>query len=98
MTSLIGFNAGKYSRLGAVRKRLRFVRNFIVSSPKLPLPLYTNYFYPNHKTVTTNFKCFSGESGIGKSYHFKHMSYLESLVRPSLYLSFKASGQGSTFE
>lgn len=42
--------------------------------------------------------CFSGESGIGKSFHFENIAYLESLVRPSLYLSFKASGKGPTFE
>jgi hypothetical protein len=95
---LIGFNAGKYSRLGAVRKRLRFIRRFISAKHQLPLPLYTNYFYPNHKTVSMNFKCFSGEAGIGKSYHFQNMVYLESLVRPALYLSFKATGQGTTFE
>lgn len=59
---------------------------------------FTNYFYPNLKSVTKNIMCFSGEQGIGKSYHFLNVAYIESLVRPSLYVSFKASGTKNTFE
>jgi len=60
LTSLIGFNAGKYSRLGAIRKRIRFVRKFVSANKKPYLTTFTNYFYPNLKTVTKNFLCFSG--------------------------------------
>ena len=97
LTSLIGFNAGKYSRLGAVWKKIRFVRKIISPNKKPYLTTFTNYFYPNLKTVTKNYYCFSGEQGIGKSYHFQNMAYLESLVRPALYVSFKACGVNSTF-
>ena len=70
LTAAIGFNAGKYSRLGAIRKRSRFLRSFITINRKPEIIAFSNYFYPNLKTVTKNFMCFSGESGIGKSYHF----------------------------
>ncbi len=59
---------------------------------------FTNYFYPNLKTVTENYFFFSGEQGIGKSYHFQNMAYLDSIVRPVFYLSFKGCYVNSTFK
>lgn len=59
---------------------------------------FTNYFTPNLKTVNKNILCFSGQPGIGKSYHFRNIAYQQSLKRPALYVSFKASGTNQTFQ
>ena len=76
LTAAIGFNAGKYSRLGALRKRLKFLRKLITVNKKPSMVPFTRYFYPNIKTVTKNILCFSGEQGVGKSYHFQRMAYI----------------------
>ena len=60
--------------------------------------LFTNYYTPNLSTVMNNFICFSGEAGIGKSYHFQDMAYKNSGVRPAIYIAFKAAGKDTTFE
>lgn len=60
LTSIIGFNAGKYSRLGAVRKRMRFVRSIIVRKPRPYVIPITDYFYPNFRRVVKNIQCYSG--------------------------------------
>lgn len=62
------------------------------------MPIVTNYYTPVLDTVMNNFFCFSGEAGIGKSYHFQNMSYTQSGIRPALYVAFKSSGRDATFE
>ena len=53
---------------------------------------------PNLENPMNNFSCFSGEAGIGKSSHFQKLAYMNSGVRPVLYLSFKSSGKEGTFQ
>jgi hypothetical protein len=98
ISALVSWNGGRYSRVGAALKRWKFTRNFILVKRKPDMPITTNYFVPAVDSVMNNFMCFSGEAGIGKSYHFQQMSYEQSGVRPSIYLSFKASGRDATFE
>ena len=98
ISAFMSWNGGKYSRVSAAFKRWKFTRNFILINPKPLMKLSTNYYTPVLDTVVNNFICFSGEPGIGKSYHFQNMSYQQSGVRPALYLSFKASGRDVTFE
>jgi hypothetical protein len=76
---------------------MKLVRNFIVPIKKPYFLPITHYYTPNLKTVTKNIQCYSGEPGIGKSRHFKNIVYQESLIRPALYLPFKASGTNNTF-
>lgn len=97
MAGSIAVNANRYSRIEVLRKKYRFIRKLIDRKRKPDLIPFSDYFYPNLRTVTKNFMCFSGESGIGKSYHFEYMAYQESFIRPVLYLSFKSTGVGPTF-
>lgn len=48
--------------------------------------------------MANNFFCYSGEPGIGKSFHFQYLIAQESLVRPTLYVSFKSTGREVNFE
>jgi hypothetical protein len=60
--------------------------------------MLTLYNHPPLNTVANNFFCYSGEPGIGKSYHFLSLIFKESLIRPTLYISFKATGKDANFE
>lgn len=98
VSALISWNAGKYNRLGMFLKRWRFIRNFVMINRKPEmLQSFTNYYVPPLNAVVKNLVCFSGEAGIGKSSHFVHLAYNQSGIRPSLYISFKASGKDATF-
>lgn len=97
ISALISWNSGRYNRVGSAIRRLNFIRNFIKVNKKPLMPLLTNYYTPNLSVVVNNFICYSGEPGIGKSYHFQNMAYTQSGVRPSIYLAFKASGKDTTF-
>lgn len=97
ISAMVTYNSGRYSRIGAAFRRIKFVRNFIKVNKKPLMPLLTNYYTPNLSTVVNNFICYSGEPGIGKSYHFQDMSYTQSGVRPSIYLAFKAAGKDTSF-
>lgn len=98
ISGLLSWNMGRHSRIGSAFRRMRFTRNFILANQKPTMTLFTNYYTPNLSTVVNNFICYSGEAGIGKSYHFQNMAYSNSGVRPAIYLAFKASGNGVTFE
>lgn len=58
----------------------------------------TQYDEPQLKSVVSNFFCYSGQPGIGKSFHFQNLVSKESLLRPALYLSFKTVGKDTNFE
>ena len=98
ISGFISWNTGRYSRIGSAFRRMRFTRNFILTNQKPIMPICTNYYTPNLSTVVNNFICYSGEAGIGKSYHFQNMAYENSGVRPAVYLAFKASGKDASFE
>lgn len=61
VSALISWNAGKYSRIGILRKRWKFIRNFIMVNRKPEMPqVFTNYYSPPLDTVVKNFMCYSG--------------------------------------
>lgn len=61
VSALISWNAGKYSRLGILRKRWKFTRNFIIVNRKPKNPqIFTNYYVPPLDAVVKNFMCYSG--------------------------------------
>lgn len=74
ITAFISWNSGRYSRVGQAIKRFKFVRNFINYKKLNCLPILTNYYEPQLNTVANNFFCYSGEPGIGKSYHFRYIA------------------------
>lgn len=98
VSALVRWNYGRYSRLGSFFRRMKFIRNFILINKKPLMPIATNYYIPVLDTVMNNFFCFSGEAGIGKSYHFLNLSYAQSGVRPAIYLAFKSSGISESFK
>ena len=98
ISAFVSWNAGRYSRVGSALKRWKFARNFILIKQKPLMPITTNYYVPVLDTVMNNFFCFSGEAGIGKSYHFQNIAYIQSENRPALYLAFKSSGKNDNFD
>lgn len=97
ITAFISWNSGRYSRIGTFIKRWRFIRFFVSPKQHFGSFLLTNYHRPLLNTVANNFYCYSGEPGIGKSYHFQLLVSKESTVRPSLYVSFKSLGREVNF-
>lgn len=99
ITTFISWNSGRYNRLGLLLKRWKLVRYFVAPKPSPNNFMFeiTKYHNPFLNTVANNFYCYSGEPGIGKSFHFQHMIAKESFVRPSLYISFKTVGRESNF-
>lgn len=75
ISALVSWNTGRYSRIGSAFRRWRFTRNFILAKQKPVISLFTNYYTPKLNSVMNNFICYSGEAGIGKSYHFQNMVY-----------------------
>lgn len=71
ITAFISWNSGRYSRIGTFLKRWRFIRFFVSPKQHFGSFLITNYHRPLLNTVANNFYCYSGEPGIGKSYHFQ---------------------------
>lgn len=97
LTAFISWNTGRYSKIGTFRKRWRFLRWFVGEKDQpFSFPI-TNYHHPLLETVANNFYCYSGEPGIGKSYHFQLVIAQESLRRPALYVSFKTIGRENNF-
>lgn len=97
ITMFVSWNTGKYNKIGIALRRARFVRYFIGIKNISGLPMMTHYDKPQLNSVVSNFFCYSGEPGIGKSYHFLNLAANESLVRPTLYLSFKTVGKNTNF-
>ena len=60
--------------------------------------MMTSYDEPQLNSVASNFFCYSGEPGIGKSYHFQHLVAKESVMRPAMYISFKTVGKDINFD
>lgn len=61
ISALISWNAGKYSRLGIIRKRWQFIRSFIMVNRKPEMSqVFTNYYSPPLDSVVKNFMCYSG--------------------------------------
>lgn len=98
ITAFISWNTGRYSRIGTFIKRWRFLRFFAGEKDRPHSFPITNYHHPLLDTVANNFYCYSGEPGIGKSFHFQLMMAKESTARPSLYVSFKTIGRENNFE
>lgn len=98
ITAFLSWNTGKYNKIGIALRRFKFVRHFISLKKISGLPMMTQYDEPQLNSVASNFFCYSGEPGIGKSYHFQNLVSKESLIRPALYLSFKTVGKDTNFE
>lgn len=98
ITMFLSWNTGKYNKIGIAIRRAKFVRSFIGIKNISGLPMMTHYDEPQLNAVASNFFCYSGEPGIGKSYHFLNLVAKESLIRPTLYLSFKTVGKDTNFE
>ena len=93
ITLLINWNMGRHGKIGTFLKHWTFVRHFIKPKHYAKFCPITNYHHPQLDIAANNFYCYSGESGIGKSRHFQNVVSKESVVRPALYLSFKAVGR-----
>jgi len=93
ITALISWNSGRYNRLGYFFRRCKFIRFFVDKKPQATSSSITNYHHPPLHTVANNFYCYSGEPGIGKSFHFRELAAKESIMRPSLYIAFKTVGR-----
>jgi hypothetical protein len=98
ITAFLSWNTGKYNKIGIAIRRAKFIRSFITMKKIIGLPIMTHYDEPQLNSVASNFFCYSGEPGIGKSHHFQNLVAKESLFRPTLYLSFKTVGKDTNFE
>lgn len=98
ITAFLSWNTGKYNKIGLALRRIKFIRHFLSLKKISGLPIMTQYDEPQLKSVASNFFCYSGEPGIGKSYHFQNLVSKESLIRPALYLSFKTVGNNTNFQ
>lgn len=97
ITMFLSWNTGKYNKIGIAIRRAKFIRYFISIKQLTGLPIISHYDEPQLNSVASNFFCYSGEPGIGKSYHFQNLVAKESLNRPTLFLSFKTVGKDTNF-
>jgi len=98
ITAFLSWNTGKYNKIRNAIRRTKFVRNFFSIKKIYGLPMMTSYDEPQLNSVASNFFCYSGEPGIGKSYHFQHLVAKESVMRPAMYISFKTVGKDINFD
>ncbi len=73
ITAFLSWNTGRYNKIGLALRRAAFVRHFITLKKISGLPIMTQYDEPQLNSVASNFFCYSGEPGIGKSYHFQNL-------------------------
>ena len=73
ITAFLSWNTGRCNKIGLALKRASFVRHFIALKKISGLSIMTRYDEPQLNSVASNFFCYSGEPGIGKSYHFQNL-------------------------
>jgi len=97
ITGFVSWNTGHNGRIGKFLKHWNFVRHLISPKSYSNFCPITDYHHTDLDIAANNFYCYSGESGIGKSRHFQQLIANESIIRPTLYVSFKAVGRKANF-
>ena len=74
VTAFISWNSRKVSKIGVFYRKWKLTRTFIIPKQAPTHPPFTSYFLPPMDRAMNNFLCYSGEPGIGKSYHSRNVA------------------------